>query len=119
MYQEDSIQPASLSAEAFREPTPYQLHHGVAFLRARVSIRIPALEALQLQEKDISPDLVLSLAAVAARGWGGHQEQPVEANITSVQINIFPETTHPRSSFRTIEASGFGNRQFLTQGRPV
>ena len=38
-------------------------------LQAEVSIRIPALEAFQLQDEDISPDLVLSPAAVAARGW--------------------------------------------------
>ena len=49
-------------------------------LRAEVSVRVPALEAFQLQEEEISPDLVLSLAAVAARGWGGHQEQPVDHN---------------------------------------
>ena len=37
-------------------------------LRAEVSIRLPALEAFQLQEEEVSPDLVLSRAAVAARG---------------------------------------------------
>ena len=49
-------------------------------LRAEVSIRLSALEAFQLQEEEVSPDLVLSRAAVAARGWGGHQEQPVDQN---------------------------------------
>ena len=43
-----------------------------------MSIRSSALAAFQLQEDDVSPDLVLSRAAVVARGWGGHQEQPVD-----------------------------------------
>ena len=54
-------------------------------LRAEVSKRMLALEAFQLQEEDISPDLVLSLAAVAARGWGGHHEQPVDHNAPFLQ----------------------------------
>ena len=37
-------------------------------LRAEISIRFPALEVFQLQEEEVSPDLVLSRAAVAARG---------------------------------------------------
>ena len=49
-------------------------------LRAEVSIRSAALAAFQLQEDDVSIDLVLSRAAVAAKGWAGHQEQPVDQN---------------------------------------
>ena len=60
-------------------------------LRAEVSIRIPVLEAFQLQEEDISPDLVLSLAAVAARGWGGHQEQPVDHNAPEADRRNVPD----------------------------
>ena len=60
-------------------------------LRAEVSIRIPALEAFQLQEEDISPDLVLSLAAVAARGRGGHQEQPVDHNAPEADRRNVPD----------------------------
>ena len=41
-------------------------------LRAEVSIRSSARAAFQLREEDVSPDLVLSRAAAAARGWGGH-----------------------------------------------
>ena len=41
-------------------------------LRAEVSIRSSALVAFQLQEDEVP--LVLSRTAVAARGWGGHQE---------------------------------------------
>ena len=37
-------------------------------LRAEVSIRSSALVAFQFQEEEVSPDLVLSRAAVAARG---------------------------------------------------
>ena len=51
---------------------------------------IPALEAFQLQEEEVSPDLVLSRAAVAARGWGGHQEQPVDQNAPEADGVMFP-----------------------------
>ena len=55
------------------------------------SIRIPALEAFQLQDEDISPDLVLSPAAVAARGWGGHHEQPVDHNAPEAYKRNVPD----------------------------
>ena len=51
-------------------------------LRAEVSIRSSTLAAFQLQEDDVSSDLVLSRAAAAAIGWSGHQEQPVDQNVT-------------------------------------
>ena len=60
-------------------------------LQAEVSIRIPALEAFQLQDEDISPDLVLSPAAVAARGWGGHHEQPVDHNAPEADRRNVPD----------------------------
>ena len=43
------------------------------------------------KEEDISPDLVLSLAAVAARGWGGHQEQPVDHNAPEADRRNVPD----------------------------
>ena len=61
-------------------------------LQAEVSTRIPALEAFQLQDEDIPPDLVLSPAAVAARGWGGHHEQPVDHNAPELIGAMFPMT---------------------------
>ena len=47
-------------------------------LRAEVGIRSSALVAFQFQEEDVSSDLVLSQAAVVAKGWADHQEQPVD-----------------------------------------
>ena len=47
-------------------------------LRAEVCIRSSALAAFQLQEEDVSSDLVLSQEAVVAKGWADHQEQPVD-----------------------------------------
>ena len=47
-------------------------------LRAEVGIRSSALVAFHLQEEDVSNDLVLSQAAVVAKGWVDHQEQPVD-----------------------------------------
>ena len=48
-------------------------------------------EAFQLQEAEISPDLVLSRAAVVARGWGGHQEQPVDHNAPEADRRNVPD----------------------------
>ena len=69
---------------------PLGLRHfyGGFSLRAEVSIRVPAPEAFQLE---ISPDLVLSLAAVVARGWGGHQEQPVDHNAPEADRRNVPD----------------------------
>ena len=56
-----------------------------------MSIRSSALAAFQLREEDVSPDLVLSRAAVAARGWGGHQEQPVDQNAPEADRRNVPD----------------------------
>ena len=48
--------------------------------RAEISIRSAALVAFDLQEDELSSDLILSQAAVVARGWADHQEQPVDQN---------------------------------------
>ena len=45
-----------------------------------MSIRPAALAAFDLQEDDLSTDLVVSQAAVVDRGWMDHQEQPVDQN---------------------------------------
>ena len=49
-------------------------------LHAEVSIRAAAIEAFQLQEGDLSGDLLVSVDAAVARGWADHQEQPVDQN---------------------------------------
>ena len=60
-------------------------------LRAEVSIRSAALAAFQLQEEDVSIDLVLSRAAVTAKGWAGHQEQPVDQNAPEADRRNVPD----------------------------
>ena len=60
-------------------------------LRAEVSIRSSALAAFQLQEDEVHPDLDLSRAAVAVRGWGGHQEQPVDQNAPEADRRNVPD----------------------------
>ena len=77
-------------------------------LRAEVSKRIPALEAFQLQEEDISPDLVLSLAAVAARGWGGHQEEPVDHNAPEADRRNVPDDVISVSDGEVDQESSLG-----------
>ena len=42
-----------------------------------MSIRPAALAAFDLQEDELSTDLIVSQAAVVDRGWIDHQEQPV------------------------------------------
>ena len=41
----------------------------------------------------MSPDLVLSRAAVAARGWGGHQEQSVDQNAPEADRRNVPDVS--------------------------
>ena len=77
-------------------------------LRAEVSIRVPALEAFQLQEEEISPDLVLSLAAVVARGWGGHQEQPVDHNAPEADRRNVPDDVISVSDSEVDQESSLG-----------
>ena len=38
-----------------------------------------------------SPDLVLSRAELAARGWGGHQEQPIDQNAPEADRRNVPD----------------------------
>ena len=60
-------------------------------LRAEVSIRSSALAAFQLQEEDVSADLVLSREAVVAKGWAGHQEQPVDQTAPEADRRNVPD----------------------------
>ena len=55
-------------------------------MRAEVSIRSAALAAFQLEQEEVSSDLVISVAAAAAKGWAGHQEQPVDQNASAMYL---------------------------------
>ena len=60
-------------------------------LRAEVGIRSSALMAFQFQEEDVSSDLVLSHAAVVAKGWADHQEQPVDQTAPEADRRNVPD----------------------------
>ena len=85
-------------------------------LRAEVSIRLPALEAFQLQEEEVSPDLVLSRAAVAARGWGGHQEQPVDQNAPEADRRNVPDDVISVSDSEVDQESSLGEESSYASG---
>ena len=85
-------------------------------LRAEVSIRFPALEAFQLQEEEVSPDLVLSRAAVAARGWGGHQEQPVDQNAPEADRRNVPDDVISVSDSEVDQESSLGEESSYACG---
>ena len=53
-----------------------------------MSIRPAALAAFDLQEDELSTDLVVSQAAVVDRGWMDHQEQPVDQNAPEADIGV-------------------------------
>ena len=56
-----------------------------------MSIRPAALAAFDLQEDELSTDLVVSQAAVVDRGWMDHQEQPVDQNAPEADRRNVPE----------------------------
>ena len=80
-----------LEHAAFLHPLGLRHFYDAFSLRAEVSIRSAALAAFQLQEEDLSSDLVLSVAAAAARGWANHQEQPVGQNAPEADRRNVPD----------------------------
>ena len=85
-------------------------------LRAEVSIRSSALAAFQLQEDEVAPDLVLSRAAVAARGWGGHQEQPVDQNAPEADRRNVPDDVISVSDSEVDQDSSHGDESSYESG---
>ena len=85
-------------------------------LRAEVSIRSSALVAFQLQEEEVSPDLVLSRTAVAARGWGGHQEQPVDQNAPEADRRNVPDDVISVSDSEVDQDSSQGDESSYASG---
>ena len=85
-------------------------------LRAEVSIRSSALAAFQLQEGEVSPDLVLTRAAVAARGWGGHQEQPVDQNAPEADRRNVPDDVISVSDSEVDQDSSNGDESSYESG---
>ena len=66
-------------------------------MNAEVSIRTAALDAFQLQEGDLSSDLLLSADAASARGWTDHKGQleqnAPEADLRHVPIDVISVNT--------------------------
>ena len=81
-----------------------------------MSIRLSALEAFQLQEEEVSPDLVLSRAAVAARGRGGHQEQPVDQTAPEADRRNVPDDVISVSESEVDQDSSLGGESSYTSG---
>ena len=75
----------------FLRPLGLRHFYDAFSLRAEVSIRPAALAAFQLQEEDVSSDLVLSKAAATAKGWASHQEQPVDQNAPEADRRNVPD----------------------------
>ena len=82
-----------LSLADFLQPlgVPGVQHFYDAFgLYAEISIRTAALEAFQLQEGDLTSDLLVSAEAAIVRGWTDHKEQPVDQNAPEADLRNVP-----------------------------
>ena len=64
----------------------------------------------------MSPDLVLSRAAVAARGWGGHQEQPVDQNAPEADRRNVPDDVISVSDSEVDQESSHGDESSYESG---
>ena len=64
----------------------------------------------------MSPDLVLSRAAVAARGWGGHQEQPVDQNAPEADRRNVPDDVISVSDSEVDQESSLGEESSYASG---
>ena len=84
-----------------------------------MSIRLSALKAFQLQEEEVSPDLVLSRAAVAARGWEGHQEQPVGQTAPEADRRNVPDDVISVSESEVDQDSSLGGESSYASGSSV
>ena len=85
-------------------------------LRAEVSIRSAALAAFQLEEDEVSSDLVLSVAAAAAKGWAGHQEQPVDQNAPEADRRNVPDEVISVNDSEVDSASSHGDDSSYESG---
>ena len=64
----------------------------------------------------MSPDLVLSRAAVAARGWDGHQEQPVDQNAPEADRRNVPDDVISVSDSEVDQESSLGEESSYASG---
>ena len=81
----------ALDQAGFLHPLGLRHFYDGFSLRAGISIRAAALVAFGFQEHELSSDLILSQAAVVARGWADHQEQPVDQNAPEADRRNVPE----------------------------
>ena len=81
----------ALDQAGFLHPLGLRHFYDGFSLRAGISIRAAALVAFGFQENELSSDLILSQAAVLAREWADHQEQPVDQNAPEVDRCNVPE----------------------------
>ena len=80
-----------------------------------ISIRAAALVAFDFQENELSSDLILSQAAVLARGWDDHQEQPVDQNAPEADRRNVPEEISDSEVDRESTIGGWANCDAYSQ----
>ena len=81
-----------LNLAGFLQPLGLRHFYDAFGLKADVSIRASALDAFQLQEADLSSDLLVTATAAMARGWTDHDhdEQPVDQNAPEADLRNVP-----------------------------
>ena len=106
-----------LSLADFLQPLGIRHFYDAFGLKVEVSIGAAALEAFQLQEGDLSRDLLVTADAARARGWTDHKEQPVdqnvpEADLRNVRIDVISVTVTPLVE-KTVAMTVTGTHQAL------
>ena len=69
----------------------------------------PTLAAFQFEQEEVSSDLVISAAAAAAKGWAGHQEQPVDQNAPEADRRNVPDEVISVNDSEVDSASSHGD----------
>ena len=98
-----------LSLAGFLQPLGIRHFYDAFGLNAEVSIRTAALDAFQLQENDLSSDLLVSADAACARGWTDHKEQPVDQNAPEADLRNVPLDVISVSTSEVDSDSSLGN----------
>ena len=80
-----------LNLAGFLQPLGLRHFYDAFGLKAEVSIRDSALRAFQLQDAELSSDLLVTATAAIARGWTDHDEQPVDQNAPETDLRNVPK----------------------------
>ena len=107
-----------LNMPGFLHPLGLRHFYDGFSLRAEVSIRLSALEAFQLQEEFFftrggSVPRLGFVTCSCTRGWGGHQEQPVDQNAPEADRRNVPDDVISVSDSEGIRSRLLGKRVAL------